>query len=362
LIVKPSLPIAQITNGNSIVTTASLCTLGSTYKYFNATSYGTWSSSNPSVASVTGGSQAGIVTAKMNGTATISYSIAATNGCVSTSSVLVTIAEQTAPTAISGINSICVGATTTLSSGAPIGTTGVWSTSNDRGTISSTSGSSTIYTAKNAGTWGEVRYTVTNAAGCKAYAAYAITVNPTPVVPTITYAPGTTFNPQVGAPTGSFCVGRKFRVVATPNVPAGVWSATGAASFAGYDTVKINAVGAGSIKYTYTSAAGCVNSRTMSASGYTCAARGVNTVDNQLSTFDGFTMYPNPAKGFINLNVETLIGAGSIVITDLYGKQVKTQNLSIGTNTVNIANLCKGMYFVSTITTEGKTTKKLVVE
>jgi hypothetical protein len=34
----------------------------------------------------------------------------------------------------------------------------------------------------------------------------------------------------------------------------------------------------------------------------------------------------------------------------------------MGTNTVDIANLSKGMYFVSTITNEGKTTKKLIVE
>ena len=121
-------------------------------------------------------------------------------------------------------------------------------------------------------------------------------------------------------------------------------------------------MGVGSIKYTYTSAAGCSNSRTMSGNGFTCAARGVNTVDGQLSTVNGFTMYPNPAKGYINLNVETLVGAGGIVVTDLYGKTVKTQALSMGSNTVNVSNLSKGMYFVSTITNEGKTTKKLVVE
>jgi hypothetical protein len=358
LIVKQSPAVAQITNGISTITSASLCTLGSTYKYYDATPYGTWSSTNPAVASVTGGSQAGVVTANTNGTATISYSIAATNGCVSTSSVALTVAQQTAPTAISGTNSICVNATTTLSSTAPIGTTGVWSSSNDRGIISVDGD----YTGKNAGTWGEARYTVTNASGCKAFASYAITVNPTPVVPTITYAPGTVGNPQAGAPTGSFCVGKKFRVVATPNVPAGVWSATGSASFAGYDTVKINAVGAGSIKYTYTSAAGCVSSRIMSATGYTCASRGVSVSSEGLVVSGDFTMYPNPAKGYINLNVETLVGAGSIVVTDLYGKIVKTQNLSMGTNTVNISNLSKGMFFISTITNEGKVTKKLIVE
>jgi pimeloyl-ACP methyl ester carboxylesterase len=82
----------------------------------------------------------------------------------------------------------------------------------------------------------------------------------------------------------------------------------------------------------------------------------------QTTNIEQWTIYPNPTKGLVNLYVETLIGKGSIVITDLYGKTVKTQNLSMGTNTVNIANLSKGMYFVSTITNEGKTTKKLVVE
>jgi hypothetical protein len=355
--VKQSPSVAQISNGISTITSATLCTLGSSYNYYCATGFGTWSSSNPGVASVAGRSLAAVVTANTNGTATISYNVAAANGCVSTSSILLTLAQQAAPTAISGTNSICVNATTALSSTAPDGTTGVWSSSNNRGIISIGG----VYTGQNAGT-GEARYTVTNTVtGCKAFAAYAITINLTPVIPTIAYAPGQP-NPQLGAPAGSFCVGKKFRVTATPNVPLGVWSTTGVPSLLGLDTISINGVGAGTIKYTYTSAAGCSNSRTLSGNGFTCASRGVNTVDGQLSTVNGFAMYPNPAKGLINLNVETLIGAGSIIVTDLYGKSVKTQNLSMGTNTVNISNLSKGMYFVSTITNEGKTTKKLVVE
>jgi hypothetical protein len=93
-----------------------------------------------------------------------------------------------------------------------------------------------------------------------------------------------------------------------------------------------------------------------------CAARGINGATNeQQETRNEFTMYPNPAKSFISLNVKTLIGAGSIVVTDLYGKQIKTQSLSLGINTMDVSRLSKGMYFVSTITSEGKTTKKLVV-
>jgi hypothetical protein len=41
----------------------------------------------------------------------------------------------------------------------------------------------------------------------------------------------------------------------------------------------------------------------MSGNGVCCAARRVNTVDGQLLTINGFTIYPNPAKGAVNLNV-----------------------------------------------------------
>ena len=253
--------------------------------------------------------------------------------------------------AITGTSSACAGSTTTLNNAI---SGGVWFTqATSQATINASTG---LVTAKNAGTI-TIKY---SKAGCGSVT-QSFTVNPIPAVPTITYAPGTV-NPQAGAPTGGFCVGKTFTVVGTPSVPAGAWSATGFASITTGGVVNVVGTGAGSVKYTYTSAAGCSNSRTLSGSGYTCASRGVNTVDGQLSTVDGFTMYPNPAKGLINLNVESLIGKGSIVVTDLYGKTIKTQSLSMGTNTVDIANLSKGMYFVSTITNEGKTTKKLIVE
>ena len=73
-------------------------------------------------------------------------------------------------------------------------------------------------------------------------------------------------------------------------------------------------------------------------------------------------MYPNPAKSVVSLQVNTFTTSGSIVVIDLYGKQVKTQALSLGSNSIDVSNLAKGFYLVSIITNEGKTTKKLVVE
>ena len=282
-------------------------------------------------------------------TGTYNKQFTGVGGCDSIATLNLTVVS-TLP-AITGASSACAGSTTTLTN-AVAG--GVWFTqATSQATINASTG---LVIAKNAGTIA-IKYTK---AGCGSVTK-TFTVNPIPGVPYIVYAPGTA-NPQIGAPTGGFCVSKVFTVVGTPNVPAGVWSSTGAVSITAGGSVTINSVGTGSIKYTYTSAAGCSNSRTMSGNGYTCAARGISVSGEGLVVSGDFTLYPNPAKGSINLKVETLIGAGSIVVTDLYGKAVKTQALSMGNNTVDIAKLSKGVYFVSTITNEGKTTKKLVVE
>jgi hypothetical protein len=153
-----------------------------------------------------------------------------------------------------------------------------------------------------------------------------------------------------------------FTVAATPNVPAGVWSATGIASITSGGVVTINAVGAGSIKYTYTSSAGCVSIKILSGTGYTCASRALSVNEERLISSNDFTMYPNPAKNYTNISIETLVGNGNILVTDLYGKVVKNQVLSIGSNTVDISSLSKGFYLVGVTTSEGKITKKLIIE
>ena len=208
-----------------------------------------------------------------------------------------------------------------------------------------------------------IRYTVTNASNCSAFASYNVTVNAIPAPPSIGYATGTT-NPQTGA-GGAFCTNKTFTLVGTPATgggAVGTWSSTLISVGANTGIVNTGATtGAASLTYTYTSAAGCSNSRTINGTVATCASRGI--ANSQWKMDNGqWTIYPNPARSTINLQVDMLIGTGQIVITNLYGKQVKTQPLSMGTNTINISSLSKGMYFISTITNDGKTTKKLVVE
>jgi surface protein len=276
-----------------------------------------------------------------SGTYTYSYNNA--SGCASVDTLKLTV--NTTTNAIS----LCKGTQITLTDTSGVAG-GVWSSLNNRASINATTG---VATANNAGA-AVFQYTK-GAIKNK----YYVTVNSLPNVPSIQYAVGTV-NPQKGA-GGSYCANKTFTVVGIPS--SGVWSNTGVISVGASSGVITTGsiAGAASLTYTYTNANGCSNSRTIAGTVAACAARGVNngqlTMDNQQ-----FTIYPNPAHSTISLNIKTLVGAGSIVVTDLYGKQMRTQALSMGSNNVDISSLSKGFYLVSIITSEGKTTKKLVVE
>ena len=122
-----------------ITGTKSVCA-GLTTSLFDGTGGGTWSSSNTAVATV--GASTGIVTGSavlVTSTATITYTIG--SGCINTTVVTV----NPVPVAISGANSVCLNATTTLSDATGGGT---WSSNNS--TIASVS-SAGVVTGNNVG-------------------------------------------------------------------------------------------------------------------------------------------------------------------------------------------------------------------
>ncbi|MFY7963454.1 MAG: T9SS type A sorting domain-containing protein, partial [Chitinophagaceae bacterium] len=269
-------------------------------------------------------------------------------GCDSIATLNLTVI--TSLPAIAGANNVCAGSTLSLSNAI---TGGVWYTQQtSQATINPSTG---LVTAKSAGNI-IVEYRKT---GCTS-AIKVITVNPIPAVPLIAYASGTNYT--LFRYGGDFCKGKSFTVVGNP--VGGSWNYTnpqvGTINSAGL--VNLLGVGNGSIVYTVTDAKGCKNSRTTPGNVINCPIpKGANS-NEQLTNSNDFVMYPNPTRSIINLNIDKLVGTGNIVVTDLYGKIVKTQALSIGTNTINVSNFVKGMYLVSVITNEEKITKKLVVE
>jgi gliding motility-associated-like protein len=140
---------------------------------------GTWSSSAPLVATVD--ANTGVVNALTGGTATMTYTVLGTAGCLgsdATSTVLITVTPTTDAGVLSPVGaSLCIGLTTPLSSNVPGGT---WTSSAPLvATIDLNTG---VVTGVSAGTI-TVTYTVLGTAGCVGtndFATVDVTVISTP--------------------------------------------------------------------------------------------------------------------------------------------------------------------------------------
>ena len=246
-VLTPS-PVSAINGANSVC-------VNSATSFTNATSGGTWSTSNPLIATV---STAGNVTGVSAGSATITYAINSTNGCQNAATKVVNVNEVPA-TALttSGATTFCQGSNVSLT--ASSGSTYLWSTGATTASI----------TASTSGTY---NVTVTNANGCSSVSTnQLITVNANPTAAISTN--GST----------NLCTGGSIVLMATPN-SSYVWN-TGAT------TSSITATTAGSYSVTVTNANGCsatstatsvvVNaspSATVTASGPTSICSGSNVV------------------------------------------------------------------------------------
>ena len=196
----------------------SMC-VGGTATFTDATTGGTWSSSNTGVATVT----SGVVSGVGGGTSTISYTVA---GC--TASVVVTVVPYPV---ISGPTSMCAGSSITLSSSIG-GLT--WSSSN---TGIATVGGTGVVTGISPG----VVTIYCPPGGCSS--SYTVTVNP------------------VAAITGTpyMCMG--YTTTLTSSVTGGTWSSS-AGGIAGVSSAGVvSGVSGGTATISYTTSAGCTSTR-----------------------------------------------------------------------------------------------------
>ena len=166
VVVNPQ-PTAGILSGANVVCELASVTLNTTL------SGGTWTTSAPTVASVT---SSGVVIGLTPGTATITYT--RTNICGSASDTqLVTVSPLPVPGTVSGPTSVCAGLTISLTS---TGTGGSWSSVAT--SIATTSGG--VVGGVSAGT-AVISYSVTNSCGTRSDT-QLVTVNPQPNAGTIT--------------------------------------------------------------------------------------------------------------------------------------------------------------------------------
>lgn len=167
--VQPA-PSAGTISGPSVV-----CT-GTTINLTSTASAGFWTSSNPSVATI---SIVGLVTGVTAGSTTVTYSV--TTGC-GTAYTTAVITSSVAPSPITGATTLCNGATTTLYNGV---SGGVWTSSNTA--VAAVAPGTGVVSGVSAGS-----ATISYSFGGGCYAATNVTVN---------VAPG----PITGS--GNLCVG-----------------------------------------------------------------------------------------------------------------------------------------------------------
>ena len=218
--------------------------VGETSILSHSTTGGTWSSSNTSIATV--GASSGAVLGVSTGTATITYYI--TSSCYITTSFTV----KALPTAISGTQTVCVGSTTTLTSG-PTG--GTWISS---GAITAVVNATTgLVSGVSAGT-ATISYSLSN--GCRRTA--VVTVNEVPA--------------SITGPTG-VCIGSTGALANATS--GGTWSSSNTTvATIGGTTGVVSGLLTGTTSITYTLSTGCRATRVTSVVTAPAAISGTATL------------------------------------------------------------------------------------
>jgi uncharacterized protein YjdB len=227
-----------------ITGTSSLCN-GSTSSLACATpAGGTWTSTNPSIATV---SSSGLVTGVASGTATISYGLMPTFH-----TVVVTVNPLPAPISATSY-SVCVGSSVTFSSATSGGT---WlSLSTDIATVDISTG---VVTGMMAGTT-TIQYTIAPS-GCTTSS--VVIVHPAPAS-------------IVGA--SSVCLG--LTTVFSDATSGGTWASSNVAvAMVGSGSGTVTGISAGSAIITYQLITGCIATRAITVNTTPAAVTGVSTL------------------------------------------------------------------------------------
>ena len=283
---------------SSITGTTNEC-IGGTSTLTDATGGGTWSSSNPAVASISGG---GLVAGIATGVVTISYGVAS-GGCTGYAVISDTVNAIPVPSPITGSTNICIGSTSTL---ADAGFGGTWSSGTPSvATISSTG----VVTGVSTGT-DKIYYAIANSCG-SVTDSVAISVSATASAGTI---------------SGSSVVCQGATITLSDGTGGGSWSATNAHATVGTSSGLVSGVSAGidTIKYTVTNTCGTATATKVisvssapypgSISGYSSLCAGTS-ISLSESVTGGAWSSSNSSVASVSGGVVSGIATGSATIS-----------------------------------------------
>jgi len=271
-----SVTVDPLPNVGTITGTTTVCPTSTTQlTETGGIGTGTWSSSNTAIATVSG---TGLVTGVATGSANITYTATSISGCGAVDTVIA-ITVEPLPNAgtISGTDSVCVSSSVLLTDAGSVGV-GAWSSGNTAVATVDASGNVTGVAAGSA----NITYTVNNSCGT-ANTSYAITVDPTPNVGSVT---GTT----------TVCPTSTTQLTETGGIGTGTWSSSNAAIATVDATGLVTGVSSGSanITYTATSISGC----------------------GAVDTVIAITVEPLPNAGTIS-GIDSVCVSSSVLLTDV---------------------------------------------
>lgn len=306
-----------------------LC-VGDTTTLADATAGGTWSSGTPGVATVV--SSTGFVTAVAPGTATINYTVGASTPATQV------ITVNAMPTAITGTPTVCISATTTLSS-TPAG--GTWNSSATA--IATVGASSGIVSGVAAGT-ADITYTV---GGCRAKR--NVTVNAT----------------GAGTISGSHTVCVSLTTTLSNPTLGGTWSSSAPTkATVGATSGIVTGVSAGTAMISYAATNACGTATTTHSVNVVPLSSCPTGIAPTTSVQDEMVLFPNPSTGIFTLEMRSAVQETvRVTITNITGEKV--QEMSIHTNAateIRLPYAATGMYFVVVNTTQGRVISKLLVQ
>lgn len=408
---KKTITVTSLPTAGTITGTSVVCA-GSSVSLSDAVTGGIWSSNNTGIAAIC---SAGIIAGVASGTANISYTVS--NSCgTAFATRAVTVYPLPGAGTITGLDSVCVGASVSLTDTA---TGGIWSSSPAAG-IATISGTGMIY-GISAGR-DTISYSVSNSCGV-AVALFHTTVSPLPFAGTITgasvvcadntillsdFAAGgiwaindttiatisgagvvsgmsagsvmlsysvtnscgtaiatkpVTVNPlpEAGTISGNAAICEDSITALIDAVPGGIWSSSNT-SIASMDSSGVAmGVTAGTSTISYSVSNSCGTSTATEIVTVVPCTLGINTLAN--TNTDKFSIFPNPSPGTFTIILSSAHNEEFYyTITDMIGKQVKQSTAQTNHPTEIKLNVPPGIYFITVSIHTGKMQAKLVVE
>jgi hypothetical protein len=103
--------------------------------------------------------------------------------------------------------------------------------------------------------------------------------------------------------------------------------------------------------------ANCGNGNVSEWSATTSATTTVG-IDSWLD--NSVSLYPNPAKEYVDIRVDGDLNVTMMEVYDVYGKLINTVTVIDNPTRINVSTLADGMYFVRVTTEKGAVTKTFV--